>query len=184
MKKRNTRSNVRERISPVLHAVPGERQRGILLFGTRHCACALGPAGTVTRKREGDGATPAGRWKMLKILYRADRISRPITSLPVRALRRDDGWCDAPEDPNYNRLVAMPYAKSAEPMWRDDHIYDLLVILDHNTSPRIRGGGSAIFIHQARDGYTPTQGCIALDIHDLRMLLEASGPGSVLTVYP
>ncbi|MHA1165145.1 MAG: L,D-transpeptidase family protein [Alphaproteobacteria bacterium] len=182
MQRRNIRSNVRERISPVLRPRPGNRQRGAILFGSLTFPCALGPAGPVLRKREGDGATPAGRWKMQSILYRADRISRPITSLPVRAMRPSDGWCDAPEDRNYNRLVVMPYETSAENMWRDDHIYDLVVVLDHNTAPRIRGFGSAIFIHLARDGYKPTQGCIALKIHDLRMLLEASAPGSVLTI--
>ena len=163
---------------------PGNRQRGLIILGSLTFPCALGPAGPVARKRESDGATPAGRWKMQGIFYRADRISRPVTSLPVRAMRSSDGWCDAPEDRNYNRLVAMPYASSAENMWRDDHIYDLVVTLDHNACPRIRGGGSAIFIHLARDGYTPTQGCVALQFHDLRMLLEASRPGTVLSIYP
>ena len=184
MKRRHRRSNVRERISPVLRPRPGCRRRGLILFGTWSFPCALGPAGPVTRKREGDGATPAGRWRMQGILYRADRVTRPGTFLPQRALRPCDGWCDAPENRNYNRLVAMPYAASAENMWRDDHIYDLVVVMDHNTRPRIRGGGSAVFIHLAREGYTPTQGCIALNPHDLRMLLEACGPDTVLTILP
>lgn len=183
MKRRNILSNVRERISPAVRPLPGQRQRGLMFFGSHIFLCALGPAGPVTRKREGDGATPVGRWKLQKVYYRADRISRPITSLPVRAMRRDDGWCDAPTDKNYNRLVTMPYHASAENMWRDDHIYDLVVVLDHNSLPRIRNGGSAIFIHLARGGYTPTQGCIALAPRELKMLLEACGPGSSLTVF-
>lgn len=184
MKRRNIRSNVRERISPVVRPLPGVRQRGLIFFGSHFFQCALGLAGPVARKLEGDGATPVGRWKLQKVYYRADRISRPITSLPVRAMRREDGWCDAPADRNYNRLVTMPYTASAENIWRDDYIYDLVVTLNHNTVPRVRGGGSAIFIHLARDGYTPTQGCIALKIHGLRMLLKTSEPGSEIIIYP
>lgn len=184
MKRRHRRSNVRERISPVVRTRPGCRQRGLIHFGPRQLACALGSAGPAPCKREGDGATPAGRWKMRYILYRADRTARPISSLPVRALRPRDGWCDQPGDRNYNRPVTMPYNASAENMWRDDHIYDLLVVLDHNSRPRIRGKGSAIFIHLARPGYTPTQGCIALNPHDLRLLLEACRPGTGLNILP
>lgn len=184
MKRRHRRSNVRERISPILRPWPRCRRRGLLESGLWNYPCALGPAGIAARKREGDGATPAGRWRLQSVLYRADRTTRPITSLPVRALRRSDGWCDAPDNRNYNRLVTMPYAASAENMWRDDHIYDLVVILDHNTRPRVRGGGSAIFIHLAREGYTPTQGCIALRPHDLRLLLSACQPGTALTILP
>ena len=184
MNRRHRRSNIRERISPVLRPRPGMRQRGLIFFASQSFPCALGPAGPVTRKREGDGATPVRRWTLQHVLYRADRISRPVTSLPVRALRPSDGWCDAPGNRNYNRLVTMPYDASAENMWREDHIYDLVVILDHNTRPRIRGLGSAIFIHLARDGFTPTQGCIALSLHHLKLWLLACRPGSALTILP
>jgi len=138
----------------------------------------------VARKREGDGATPAGRWNLLQVLYRADRVARPLTVLPVRALRPSDGWCDAPGDRNYNRPVSLPHPASAECMWRDDALYDIVVVLDHNTRPRLRGRGSAVFIHLARENYAPTEGCIALKSHDLRLLLEACRPDAAITVIP
>lgn len=184
MKMRHRRSNVRERITFQVRPQPGQRSRGVVIGGSRISRCALGPAGPVARKREGDGATPAGRWKMLAVFYRADRVARPVTALPVRALRPADGWCDAPADRNYNRLVSLPYAASAEPMWRADALYDIVAALDHNTRPRMRGRGSAIFIHVARQGYPPTEGCIALNCHDLRMLLERCGPDSGITILP
>ncbi|MEZ5852679.1 MAG: L,D-transpeptidase family protein [Hyphomicrobiaceae bacterium] len=133
--------------------------------------CALGRTGRHGRKREGDGATPVGRWRLLDVLYRADRVSRPRTALPVRAIRAEDGWCDAAGDRNYNRPVTHPYPASAERLWRPDALYDLVVVLDYNVRRRVRGRGSAIFMHVARPGYAPTEGCIALSERDMRNIL-------------
>lgn len=127
------------------------------------------------RKREGDGATPFGSWRMLRVLYRADRIRRPQTGLPVRPMRLDDGWCDEPGDRNYNRPVRHPYPASAERLWREDNLYDIVVVLDHNQVPRVRGGGSAIFMHVAGPAFAPTAGCIALRRGDLVRVLRRLG---------
>ncbi|MGD9784976.1 MAG: L,D-transpeptidase [Hyphomicrobiaceae bacterium] len=145
--------------------------RGLLLTGAHGVPVALGRSGRRAVKREGDGATPIGDWHPIAVLYRPDRVRRPATKLPVRPIAPDMGWCDAPGDRNYNRPVRMPYPASAEAMWRQDGLYDLLVVLDHNRCPRMRGGGSAIFIHVARTGFAPTEGCIALRSADLRRLL-------------
>ena len=120
----------------------------------------------------------------MQVFYRADHVTRPRTALPVRALRPNDGWCDATGDRNYNHLVALPYRARAERLWRDDALYDIVVVLDHNTAPTARGRGSAVFIHMAEEGYAPTQACIALKMHDLRALLETSGPGAAITILP
>ncbi len=148
--------------------------RGWIGTGDRRWPCALGQSGSVARKREGDGASPIGVWRITSVLYRADRVRRPATALPVRALRPIDGWCDAAGDRNYNRGVAMPYRASAEHLWRADHVYDLLAVLDHNQRPRVQWCGSAIFIHLARPRYLPTEGCIALTEADLRRLLATA----------
>lgn len=184
MKRHNRRSKIRERITFSVRTRPGNRQQGLALIRSRTYACALGAAGIRVYKREGDGSTPAGCWKLLGVLYRADRMPRPVTALPVNAISASDGWCDAPNDRNYNSPVKLPYPRSAEEMWREDSIYDIVVVLDHNTRPRKRCRGSAVFIHLAREGYSPTQGCIALGEQDLRMLLEACGPGSTVSVLP
>jgi L,D-peptidoglycan transpeptidase YkuD (ErfK/YbiS/YcfS/YnhG family) len=133
-------------------------------------------------KREGDGATPAGLFTLCEAFYRPDRVRRPRASLPVRATRSRDGWCDDVCDGNYNRKVRLPYAASAETLWRDDSIYDIIVVLDHNRRPRAKGRGSAIFMHIARAGYAPTAGCIALSSRDLRRLLGLLGRTTALYV--
>lgn len=154
-----------------------------VIAGRREFHCALGPAGIVDEKREGDGGTPAGRFPLRRVLYRADRMELPETGLPTAALRRSDGWCDAPGDPNYNRLVSLPYPASHERLWRDDAVYDIIVILGHNDDPPVPGRGSAIFLHVARPGYTDTEGCVALALEDLKTVLAACGPGDHLTVH-
>lgn len=148
------------------------RSRGCLQFGALRFPCALGANGIRVLKREGDGATPLGTFRCLKAYYRPDRMMRPRTGLPIAPLRPRDGWCDAPRDRNYNRRVRHPYPQSAEHLWRDDGVYDVIVVLDQNTCPRIRYRGSAVFLHMAREGYTPTAGCVALKGADLLKLLR------------
>jgi L,D-peptidoglycan transpeptidase YkuD (ErfK/YbiS/YcfS/YnhG family) len=117
------------------------------------------------------------------VLYRSDRIFRPRTGLPIKVIRKSDGWCDAPADRNYNRAVRLPYPASNEHLHRADSVYDLIVVLSHNERPRVRGHGSAIFIHIARPGYTPTEGCIALSRRDLLHVLALCGRGCCIRVY-
>ena len=133
-------------------------------------------------KREGDGGTPLGRFAVRQVLYRADRIRRPRTPLPVRAIRADDGWCEDPADRNYNRLLKLSPRNSADRLTRSDHLYDLILVLGYNDRPRVRGKGSAIFVHLARPDFSPTAGCIALNRHDLTMLLAELRRGSSLMV--
>jgi L,D-peptidoglycan transpeptidase YkuD (ErfK/YbiS/YcfS/YnhG family) len=133
-------------------------------------------------KREGDGASPAGVWPIRRVLYRPDRGPAPQTTLPVAAVAEDDGWCDAPGDPAYNRPVKLPYPASAEQMWRDDHLYDLVVILGHNDDPPIAGLGSAIFLHLAKPDYAPTHGCVAVARGDLEALLRVAKPGDAVEI--
>lgn len=151
---------------------PGTRCKGLLLGEHRIWPCHLGRSGQSALKREGDGATPVGRYPFRAAYYRADRIARPDTALPIRPINPDDGWCDAPGDRNYNRLVTLPYPASTERLWRDDELYDIIVELGYNDRPRIQGRGSAIFMHRANADGGPTDGCIALPMHDLRAVLR------------
>lgn len=134
-------------------------------------------------KREGDGATPVGRFPLHRLLYRRDRLPAvPATALPASPIARDDGWCDDPGDPAYNRPVRLPFAAGHEKLWREDGLYDLVVVLGHNDDPPVPGLGSAIFLHVARPGYEPTEGCVALALDDLLDLLRVCGPDTVMTV--
>lgn len=152
-------------------ALSAASRRAHVQCGTAVMLCAVGRSGSRAIKREGDGATPIGTWPIRRVYYRADRVRRPICGVPVQAIRPRDGWCDAPADRNYNRPIRHPYPVSAERLWREDHVYDIVVVLGHNERPRMRGGGSAIFMHLARDGFTATEGCVAMRERDLRRVL-------------
>jgi L,D-peptidoglycan transpeptidase YkuD (ErfK/YbiS/YcfS/YnhG family) len=143
---------------------------------------ALGRGGIRALKREGDGGTPLGRFPVRQVLYRADRVQRPHTQLPVQAIRDDAGWCEDAADRNYNRLVKLSPRSKADRLKREDHLYDLVLVLGHNDRPRIKGRGSAIFVHLARPGLAPTAGCIALSRHDLVMLLAEASRGADIVV--
>ena len=139
--------------------------------------CAIGPGGIARKGGEGDGITPRGTWPVREVFYRADRIARPDTVLPVRAIEKDDGWCDAPGDAHYNRLVKLPYPASAETLWREDHLYDLVLVLGYNDDPVVAGKGSAIFLHLARPDFSATHGCVALAYEDAVAAIEQLRPG-------
>lgn len=146
--------------------------------------CALGRGGVVAaaQKREGDGASPIGVWPVRRVYYRADKGPAPETGAPAVALRPQDGWCDDPAEADYNRLVPLPCPFSHERMWRADPVYDLVVELGYNDNPVVPGKGSAIFLHVAREGYPPTEGCVALAEADLRAVLKHLGGGSVIEI--
>ena len=157
---------------------------GELQWANRLYRCALGHGGVRVNKREGDGATPAGRYPLRRILYRPDRLSAPATPLPVTALKPDDGWCDDPADPQYNRPVRLPYGARHEELWRADALYDVVVVIGHNDAPVVAGMGSAIFMHLASADYQPTAGCVALARRDLLEVLAGVGPDTFLEIVP
>lgn len=151
----------------------GKPRQGLLHAAGRVLPCAIGRSGLTARKMEGDGATPVGRFTFASAMFRGDRRARPTMHLPLRQIRPDDGWCDAPGDRNYNRFVRHPYPASAERLWRSDQLYDVIVIISHNGIPRVSGAGSAVFVHVAKPHYPPTEGCIALRPSHLEWLLRS-----------
>ncbi|MFC3053647.1 L,D-transpeptidase family protein [Kordiimonas pumila] len=162
-------------------------KKGVVTGPVFKAPCALGRSGVrlVGEKREGDGYTPAGRYPLRYVYYRPDRIAAPMTGLPVYPLSVDMGWCDDPESPDYNRPVRLPFVPSHEQLWRDDEIYDLILVIGHNDSPVIAHMGSAVFVHIARENFSPTAGCVALQQESLLRLLRQSGPGDQIVItYP
>ncbi|WP_371872858.1 L,D-transpeptidase [Notoacmeibacter sp. MSK16QG-6] len=155
---------------------------GRLHLGPLSFRCALGHAGIVSRKREGDGGTPLGRHPILFGYRRSDRGWRQTGPLSLYSIKRNDGWCDAPDHPAYNRLVQRPFAASCEKMARADRLYDCCVVLDYNYCRRVRHGGSAIFFHLAEKNYPPTEGCIAIAPRDMARLLPYLTSGRMLIV--
>lgn len=128
-------------------------------------------------KCEGDGATPAGCFKIRHLFYRPDRISPPNTLLGVTPLKPNLGWCDDPASARYNQLIRLPFPKNHEKMWRVDNLYDVVIELGYNDRPVIRGRGSAIFLHLAGETYPPTEGCIAVSPGDMQRLVAQLKPG-------
>ncbi len=157
---------------------------GTALWGEQTLRAALGRSGIALEKREGDGASPAGRWEMRRVLYRSDRLDVPVTALPVAVIAQNDGWCDAPDHKAYNQPVTFPFKASAERLWRDDHLYDLVVVLSHNEPPVTPHAGSAIFLHVARPDYGPTEGCAALALDDLLHVLSRADRDSAVRFAP
>lgn len=166
-----------------VRARPGQRTLGLVFAGAARCRAALGRSGIRIDKREGDGATPKGRFRPRRVWWRADRGPRPRTGLPVRRVHPTDGWCEDPTDRRYNRPVRMSQHAAGDRLWRDDPLYDLIVELDHNTRPRVAHRGSAVFIHVARPGFRPTAGCVALDAADLRRLLTRLDHRTVIVIH-
>ena len=146
--------------------------------------CALGKGGLIAAadKREGDGASPIGAWPVRRIYFRPDRIEPPHTDWTP--IKKTDGWCDAPGDARYNRPVSLPYPASSEKLWREDHVYDLIVELGYNDDPVMHGHGSAIFMHVARPAYEPTEGCVALAKAHLLIVLGNLGVGDTIEIAP
>ena len=150
----------------------------ILRAGARQVRVAVGRGGVSADKREGDGATPSGILPLRRILYRADRLTvadrEALTGrVPGTPIARSDGWCDDPGHADYNTAVTLPHPASHEHLWREDDLYDIVGVLGWNDDPVVRGRGSAIFLHVAAVGFTPTQGCLALARSDLLTLLGA-----------
>jgi L,D-peptidoglycan transpeptidase YkuD (ErfK/YbiS/YcfS/YnhG family) len=154
----------------------GTRTRGILRAGSATFPVSLGRSGIFANKREGDGGTPRGKFRLKRLWWRSDRITRPRTALPVRSIGPADAWSEDPADRRYNRPVRRGPGEPGDRLMRDDDLYDLIIEIDHNDRPRVAGRGSAVFIHVAREGFGPTAGCVGLRRNDLLRLLERLSP--------
>jgi len=166
----------------IVRRKPAQPTRGVLVAGQMALPVALGRTGIKANKREGDGATPRGAFRLKRLWWRADRHPRPPTMLPGQRITAADGWCEDPRDRRYNKPVTVAPQSNADRLARADGLYDFIVELDHNTRPRIAGRGSAVFIHVARPGFAPTAGCIALKAGTLRRLLARIGPRTKIMV--
>jgi L,D-peptidoglycan transpeptidase YkuD (ErfK/YbiS/YcfS/YnhG family) len=143
---------------------------------------ALGRGGILANKREGDGGTPRGVFRPVRVWFRADRFARCSTRLPVRRITAEDAWCEDPADRRYNRAIRVAADKPGDRLRRNDHLYDFIVEINHNTCPRVAGRGSAVFLHLARPGFAPTAGCVAMPKERLRQLLRTLGARTKINI--
>jgi len=181
-KRRNSLSILRVRRAP-----GHTRHHGLLTAGWMVYPCALGEGGVSVFKREGDGKTPIGRFAVMG-LYLHHAKSRQFWPSGImsraRTIQPDMGWCDDPSSGNYNREVKLPSKDRHEKLLRDDGLYDIVFVIDWNMKPRVRGAGSAIFMHIARSGYKPTEGCIAVDRRTIQKLATKLAADAKIVVYP
>jgi len=165
-----------------IHTAAGDPCRGWLTAGGRTVPVALGRGGIMANKREGDGGTPKGTFQPRQVWWRADRHPRPHTFLPVRPIRPEDAWCEDPGSRHYNQPMRLDRAQTGDRLKRDDHLYDFIVEIDHNNTPRIAGRGSAVFLHLARENFSPTAGCISMTKASMLRLLQRLGPETKIVI--
>jgi L,D-peptidoglycan transpeptidase YkuD (ErfK/YbiS/YcfS/YnhG family) len=165
-----------------IRAAAGDPHRGWLTAAGRTVPVALGRGGVRANKREGDGATPKGTFRPRRLWWRADRHPRPLTFLPVRPIRPEDAWCEDPSSRHYNRPMRLQRQHTGDRLRRDDHLYDFIVEIDHNSSPRIAGRGSAVFLHLARANFSPTAGCVSMTKAAMLRLLARLGPETKIVI--
>lgn len=153
-----------------------------LLVGGAAVRCVIGASGVVRAKREGDGGTPAGRFRILSGFYRSDRVRRSAYIGGMQAIRPEDGWCDDPASQRYNTHVRLPQKARCENMTLEAPSYDFVFVLDYNLRPRRLGRGSAIFFHLAHSDWTPTAGCIAISLSDMRKIVPRLAREAVIEI--
>jgi len=160
----------------------GDARRGWLTADGWSVPVALGRGGILANKREGDGGTPRGVYRPLRLWWRADRHARPRTYLPARPIRPEDAWCEDPRDRHYNQPIRLVQDQAGDRLTREDHLYDFIIEIDHNSAPRIAGRGSAVFLHLARPNFSPTAGCVSMTKSSMLRLLRRMGPQTKILI--
>ncbi len=149
-------------------------QNGTAHYKNRIMDVMIGKNGAIEAadKREGDNKTPLGTYPIKRIFARMERLDHIDTDWLITPITPDLGWCDDPQHKSYNTLVRLPFDSSHEEMCRDDHLYDIVIEIGHNSDPVVPELGSAIFLHLKRDKAVPTAGCVAFDLDDLLWLVS------------
>ena len=152
-------------------------------FNNYKVKCAIGKRGISSKKVEGDNKTPRGSFRIQALYYRKDRIKKLKSLIKKTNIRKNMGWCDDSRSEKYNKLIKFPFSYSAEKLYLNSRIYDILLILNFNNKPVKKKKGSAIFVHIAKKNYSPTKGCIAVSKIDMRKIVSRIRRNSKITIY-
>ncbi len=166
----------------IVQADSSDTSLGWARLGGKRWRCVVGAGGVREDKVEGDSATPAGEYPLRRLYFRNDRLVLPKVRLPARPIGPKDGWCDDPRSSTYNRYVQVPNDWSSEKLWRQDGLYDLIVVVGYNDDPPEGEWGSAIFLHIAREDWSATKGCVAFERDALLELVTLITPETRLRV--
>jgi len=140
----------------------------------------LGRNGLSADRREGDGTTPAGTFRIHRTMYGNE--PNPGVRFPYRRVRCGDWWDEDPASPTYNTFQHVPcgrrppFRASSEGMWQNPRAYPYLAVIEFNMRPVVPGRGSGIFLHAETGG--PTNGCVSIGRAQLRLVLRWLRPES------
>lgn len=157
--------------------------KNFLTYKDYKVKCAIGKRGIGKKRREGDLITPKGLFKIKKVYFRKDKVRGLKTKFSMKAITKNMGWCNDPKSNKYNKLIKYPFAFNAEKLFRNDNIYDIVIVLNFNSRPVKKNKGSAIFLHVARRKYSPTLGCVAISKNDLKYLLSVISKKTFLKIF-
>ena len=153
----------------------------ILYFKTKNYRCSVGLNGFTKNKIEGDKKTPIGKYSFGKLFVRTDKIKNLNTKFKYIPIRKDMAWSDDSNKSNYNNLIKTKN-KHKESLYRDDNLYDLILVINYNMNPVLPNKGSAIFLHISSDDYKPTEGCIAIAVNDFIEILKTLKPDDKINI--
>ena len=143
--------------------------------------CCVGKNGLKKNKTEGDKCTPKGIFKLGKLYYRKDRVKKPITSLIIKKIKRNMGWCNDSKNKLYNQEIKVNKNIKCEKLFRKDYKYDYLLVIEYNTKKTKPNKGSAIFIHLTKN-FKATAGCIALLQKDFLIMTKLINKKSTIKI--
>jgi L,D-peptidoglycan transpeptidase YkuD (ErfK/YbiS/YcfS/YnhG family) len=142
----------------------------------------VGRNGVRKNKREGDGATPAGTFRIGATMY--GNSASPGVSYPYVRLHCGDWWVEDSKSPAYNTFQRIgcgrtpPFKVTTPDMSTSPLAYAHLAVIEYNVHPVVAGRGSGIFLH-VQIGKA-TSGCISLQrkalVHVLRWLEPGARP--------
>ena len=153
-----------------------------IYFNNYKIKCAIGKRGITSKKKEGDKCTPRGKFRLKYVFYRKDRVKKLISKVKKIPIKKNFAWCDDTNSKKYNKFVKLPFKYSAEKLYLKNNTYDIVLVIDYNFNPVIRGRGSAIFIHVAKQSFSPTLGCIAMTKNNLKLLVSSINKSSTINI--
>ena len=142
------------------------------MFNNYKAKCSIGKRGIGIKKKEGDLITPKGKYKIKYIMYRKDRIKKFESKIKKIIIKKDMGWCNDPGSKQYNKIIKLPSSYSYEKLYRNENVYDIILVLNYNMKPIVKNKGSAIFIHIAKNNYKKTEGCVAVKKLDILKIIK------------
>ncbi|MBT9245898.1 succinylglutamate desuccinylase/aspartoacylase family protein [Gemmobacter fulvus] len=159
--------------------------RGTLTIGDWTVPCAVGRSGIVdpALKREGDGATPAGRFALRYGFYEPGVFAdaeMAAMAFPFKPKPDSYDWIENPASPDYNRMRARSH--NEPPPERAPKLFDIFIPLGWNDAAVHAAAGSAIFLHAARPEMTGTAGCVAVPHDELLNLARRLRPGMIVDI--